>query len=101
MPHSSRLYRGGWGCGSLPAGPGTVLFDFDAAGFAGCPVVEAAPWPVFRFRDEAAFDWVAMDVAELLNEFVLGEDVEVVVAGLPELGAGAFEEFRGLSLQDT
>ena len=68
-------------------------FDFDATGFSGQPVGEAAPGPVFGFFDEAAFDGVTVNVLELLDEFGLGEDVEVVVTGLPELGAGAFEEF--------
>jgi hypothetical protein len=78
-----------------------VGFDFDAAGFAGLPVEEATPGPVFGFIDEAAFDWVAVDVLELLDEFGMGEDVEVVIAGLPELRADAFEEFGGLSLEGS
>ena len=76
-------------------------FDLDAAGFAGGPVAEAAPWPVFRSFDESAFDWVAVNVAELLGELGSGEDVEVVVASLPELGAAAFEEFGGFALEDA
>ena len=63
----------------------------DAALFAGEPMAVAAPWPVFRVFDEASFDGVAVDVAELFDELGLGEDVEVVVAGLPELLAVAFE----------
>jgi hypothetical protein len=70
-----------------------VGFDLDSADFSGGPVVEAAPGPIFGPLDEAALDRIAMDVLELLDEFGLGEDVEVVVTGLPELGAGAFEEF--------
>ena len=70
-------------------------FDFDWAGVAGLPVAVAAPWPVFGFVDEAALDRVAVDVGELLDELGVGEDVEVVVAGLPELWAVAFEEFGG------
>jgi len=46
---------------------------------------EAAPWPVLGFLNETAFDWIAVNVAELLDELGLGEDVEVVVAALPEL----------------
>jgi hypothetical protein len=88
-------------CGPFAAGIGPVGFDFDAAGFAGLPVEEATPGPVFGFIDEAAFDWVAVDVLELLDEFGMGEDVEVVVAGLPELGAGAFEELGGFALEDA
>lgn len=40
-----------------------------------------------------------MDVLELLRELVRGEDVEVVVAGLPEVVSGAFELARGLLLE--
>lgn len=56
---------------------------------------EAAPWPVFGFLNEAALDWIAMNVAEFLDEFGMGQDVEVVVAALPELLAVAFETFGG------
>jgi hypothetical protein len=55
-------------------------------------MAEAAPWPVLGFLNEATFDRVAVDVAELLHELRLGEDVEVVIARLPKLRAGAFEE---------
>jgi hypothetical protein len=55
-------------------------------------VAEAAPGPVFGFLDESTFNGVAVDIAELLDELGLGEDVEVVVAGLPELETLAFEE---------
>jgi len=64
-------------------------------------VEEAAPGPVFGLFDEGAFDGVAVDVLELLDELGLGEDVEVVVAGLPELGAAAFEELGGFALKDA
>ena len=68
-------------------------FDLDSADFSGGPVVEAAPGPVFEFFDEAARDGIAVDVLELLDELGMGEDVEVVVTGLPESGAGALQEF--------
>ena len=93
VPHSSRLYRDGWGCGSFAAGPGPVGFDFDATGFAGGQVFIAAPGPVFGFLDEAAFDGVAVDVPEFLDPLSMSEHVEVVVAGLPELEPVAFEQF--------
>jgi hypothetical protein len=44
---------------------------------------------------------IAMDVADFFYEFGCGEDVEIVVAGLPEVVAGAFEEFGGLSLENS
>lgn len=76
-------------------------FDLDSALFAGEPVAEAAPGPVFRFLDETACNRIAVDVAELFYELALGEDVEVVVADLPELLAVAFEGLRGLAFEDV
>ncbi len=61
--------------------------DFDWATFAGSPVVEAAPRPVFGALDEATLDGVSVCVAELFSELALGEDVEVVVTVLPEAWA--------------
>ena len=71
-------------CAGVP-GPGG--FDLDAAWDAGEPVAVAAPWPVFGVFDEARLDRVAVEIAKLLVEFGAGEDVEVVVAALPELRA--------------
>ena len=62
VPHSSQLHRDGWGSGLFAAGPGPVGFDFDGANFSGGPVVEAAPWPVFRLLDETASDGIAVGV---------------------------------------
>ena len=42
-----------------------------------------------------------MNVLELLDMLAVGKDVEVVVAGLPEVLAVAFEEFGGFSFEDT
>ncbi len=42
-----------------------------------------------------------MEVAELLGELAVGEDVEVVVAALPKLDAVAFEALGGFSLEDA
>jgi hypothetical protein len=64
-------------------------------------VVEAAPGIVFGFGDEASGDWVAVDVLDFLFEFAGGEDVEVVIARLPELAASAFEEFGGFAFDDS
>ena len=64
-------------------------------------MVEAAPAVVFWFGDESSGDWVAVDVLNFLFEFACGEDVEVVVAGLPEVVAGAFDEFGGLAFYDS
>jgi len=78
--------------------PGPFGFDFDAAGFAGEIVAETAPWPVFGLFDEAAYDWATVDVLQFFNVLSVGEDVEVVVAGLPELFAVALETLRCFSL---
>jgi len=76
-------------------------FDFYGAGFASGVVVEAAPAVVFGFGDEASGDGVAVDVSDFLFEFSGGEDVEVVVAGLPEVAVRSFEEFGGLAFDDS
>jgi hypothetical protein len=68
-----------------------VRFDFDSADFPGEPVAIATPRPILGIFYEAAFDGVAMDVAKFLGELGLAEDVEIVVANLPELRAVAFE----------
>ena len=68
-------------------------FDLDVADFAGCPVVEAAPRPVFGFVHQATLDGIVVDVLQLLDPLWMSEHVEVVVAGLPELESFAFEQF--------
>ena len=65
--------------------PRSVRLDFDTAALAGSPVAEAGPRIVFRLLDQTACDRVAVDIAELLNELSLSENVEVIIAGLPEL----------------
>lgn len=42
------------------------------------------PAPVFGVHHEAAFDRVAVHVLQFLDPLVMSEDVEIVVAGLPE-----------------
>ncbi len=62
---------------------------------------EAAPLPVSWVGDKVSGDRVAMDVAELLDSFAFGVDVEVVVAGFPYVvfGSGSrealFEHLNG------
>jgi hypothetical protein len=80
---------------------GPFGIDFDGAGFAGGVVVEAAPAIVFGFGDESSCDWVAVDVLDFLFELACREDVEVVIAGLPEVVAFVLEEFGGLALDDS
>ena len=45
---------------------------------------EAAPLPLVRFFDQAGLYRIAMHVTRLLDLFGFGEDVEVVVTGLPD-----------------
>lgn len=78
-------------CGAFAAVPCPVGFDFDSTDFAGEPVAVGAPWPIFGILCEAALDGVAMDVAKFLCELSLTDDVEILIAGLPELRAVAFE----------
>jgi hypothetical protein len=59
-------------------GPCPVRFDFDAALLADRPVAEAAPWAVLGLFDEATCDWIAVDLVDLLGEFLLSEKVKVV-----------------------
>ena len=80
---------------------GPLGFDLYGTYFVDGVMVEAAPAVVFGFGDEASGDWVAVDVLDFLFEFACGEDVEVVIASLPEVVAGAFEEFGGLAFDDS
>lgn len=81
------------------AGPGPVGFDRYVPWLSGEPVTVAAPWPVFGLGDQPPRDWIAVDVAELLGELALGEDVDVVVARLPELFAVVLELFCGFGFE--
>jgi hypothetical protein len=42
------------------------------------------PTPAFRRSDKTANDRIAMHVLQLFNSLVVGEDVEIIVADLPE-----------------
>jgi hypothetical protein len=42
-----------------------------------------------------------MEVSQLLDVLVMGQDIEVVVAGLPEVHSFAFENLGAFSLQDA
>ena len=53
--------------------------------------MEAAPRVVLRVLDQAANYRVSVHVHQLLDTFVFSEDVEVVVAALPELVACSLE----------
>ena len=66
-------------------------FDFDPRFFACEPVAVTAPWPVFRFVDQATRDRIAVDIAKLLDQFGLRDDVEIVITALPQLRPIRFE----------
>lgn len=89
------------GCFSFASVPCVLGFDLDAALFAGEVMAVARPWPVFRSFDETSVDWVAVDVFQLLGVLLMGEDVEVVVADLPELLAVTFEALGGFGLENV
>jgi hypothetical protein len=78
-----------------------VGFDFYAAFVACEPVTVAAPRPVVGGFDQFPADGVAVEVAELFTELAVGEDVEVVIAALPELDAVALEALGGFALEDA
>jgi hypothetical protein len=62
-------------------------------GLIGGVGVEAAPGPIFRPLDDSGLDRVAVHVAEFFDPLGFGEDVEIVIAGLPNelVRAGAGE----------
>ena len=72
----------------LPCRKCPVRFDFDGSDLSRQPMTVAAPLPILGGLYESARDRVAMKVAQLLRPLLLREDVEVVVAGLPERGGG-------------
>jgi hypothetical protein len=61
------------------------LVDHGAPGFSVVGVViEAGPWVVFGFEDEAAGHGIAVKIAKLFDTLFVGEHIEVVIAGQPE-----------------
>jgi hypothetical protein len=73
--------------------------DGDLAGLARGVGEEAAPGPVLGSCNKFSSDGVAVHVLQLFDSLGFGEDVEVVIAGLPEVLAGASEEFGGFALE--
>jgi hypothetical protein len=74
----------------------------DRAGFVQKIVTAARPGPVLGSFDKPSRDRVAVHVLQLFDTLVAGEDIEVVVADLPEgsrseaFGDGEFEGVQGL-----
>jgi hypothetical protein len=89
------------GYSPFAAVPSPFGFDFDSARLSGEIVAEAAPWPVLGLFDEIALDRVAMDIAQFFDMLFVREDVEVVVADLPELLAVPFEALGGFALENV
>ena len=48
---------------------------------------KAAPRPIFGSFAQSAFNWIAMNIAELFPEVGVAANVAVVVALLPEMSA--------------
>ena len=67
--------------------------DVDGGRFVVQVMAKRRPAPVLRPFHEASSDWIAVHVFQLFDSLVVGEDVEVVVAGLPE-------GFRAETLRD-
>jgi len=68
------------------------LGDQDWGLFVEEIVAVGRPWPIFGMGGEASCDWIAVHVLQLFDSLVIGDDVEVVVARLPE---GALSEVSG------
>ena len=64
---------------------GPASGDHDRARIIVAIEAVTAPSPVCGIIDEATPDRIEMDVPELLNEMSMGEDIMVVVAGLPNI----------------
>jgi hypothetical protein len=68
------------------------IVDADQACLAVLVMAKAAPRPLFRLLDQSALDRIEMHVAQLLNALVLGIDIEIVEARLPD--RHGFRAFR-------
>ena len=56
----------------------------DRAGLIQKIVTVTRPWPILRLFDEASGDWIAVHVLQLFDSLVVSEDIQVVVADVPE-----------------
>ena len=54
-----------------------------------CILPETAPLPIIGRCDEAALHGIAVDVAQFIDTFAFGVDIEIVITRLPERFAGA------------
>ena len=58
--------------------------DLDGGGFVELVMPVAGVGPVFGGCDEATRNGVVVHVVELVDDLVVGEDIEVVITGEPE-----------------
>jgi hypothetical protein len=56
----------------------------DRARFVQKVVTVTRPAPVFRLLHQTSRNRIAVHVLQLFDSFVVSEDIEVVVAGMPE-----------------
>src|SRR5271157_4256384 len=86
-------------CRALAFSCGPLGLDFHSPLSPGCVVAEAAPFPILRLRAQPTLDRIAMDVAQLLNEFFMIAYVAVVIALLPEVFSIADQSQRDALLK--
>ncbi len=67
---------------SSPACP--KRFDLHGSFDAGCVMAKARPRPILWLFGQAADHRIPVHVSQLFYPLIFGEDVEVVVTGLPE-----------------
>src|SRR6185437_4006169 len=66
--------------GNLPP----AVIDANQSGFIQPVEAVTAPPPLFRRADQSALHRIVVHVAELLDSFLAGPDVEIIKACLPE-----------------
>jgi hypothetical protein len=105
LPHSSRAFCGRMGSSdgrqysqALTLSCCPLGFDLYYSFFAGGVVNEAAPRPAFGLGHKPAFDWIAVDITQLLDALGFGPDGEVVVTHLPEARIRGWTQFAGCDL---
>jgi hypothetical protein len=80
-----RLARGRVDIGLSPLPRTHGRLDFDGLDFSGRVVTVAAPQPVLGVGRQSTDDRIAVDVLEFFDALLLGANVEIVIASLPEL----------------
>ena len=70
----------------FPSSCGPDGLDLYCSFYSSCVVTETGPRPIFGARHQSALHGVAVHVAEFFCPLLRIPHVEIVVAGLPELG---------------